>query len=50
MSLAEKYGEAELNEVAFKLYEHFRPEVAQGEAGWGADGYLDLETVRQATV
>jgi hypothetical protein len=44
--LAKKYGEADLNEVAFKLYEQFRPEVPQGEAGWGAVGYFDPEAIK----
>ena len=30
---------------AFRLYEQFRPAIPEGEAGWGAKGVLDLETI-----
>ncbi|MGG5820379.1 hypothetical protein [Falsiroseomonas sp. HW251] len=39
----------ELNRVAFKLYEAFRPRVLEGVIGWGAKGELHLDRIRQAT-
>jgi hypothetical protein len=40
--LAKSYPPAELASHAFTLYEKFRPQVPQGERGWGAAGDLDL--------
>ncbi len=40
--LAKSYPPAELAEEAFRLYEHFRPEIPAGTKGWGAKGDLDL--------
>lgn len=34
-----------LNDEAFRLCEHFRPEVPSGEPGWGARGVLDLDRI-----
>jgi hypothetical protein len=44
-----KGKEEELNERAFGFYEEFRPEVKNGQRGWGRKGVLDLEKVK-ATV
>lgn len=40
--LAKAYAPQDLPEVAFSLYEEFRPEIASGKAGWGQNGKLDL--------
>ncbi len=45
-ALAGSFPPDELNEVAFELYEKFRPEIASGARGWGQKGVLDLERVR----
>lgn len=37
----------ELNKRAFHFYERFRPDVAQGQQGWGRKGELKLEKVRE---
>ena len=44
--LAEAYSPERLEEVAFTLYERFRPRVPEGVRGWGAKGALDLDRVR----
>ncbi|KAK5675815.1 hypothetical protein LTS10_011546 [Elasticomyces elasticus] len=41
-----KGKEDELNHEAFKMYEHFRPNIPPGQKGWGRKGQLDLQTVR----
>jgi hypothetical protein len=46
--LAGRYPPAELNRIGFRLYEHFRPEVAADVRGWGAKGELHLAKVRGA--
>lgn len=46
--LAERYEPQELNRIGFRLYEHFRPDVAPDARGWGAKGVLDLEKIRSA--
>jgi hypothetical protein len=45
-ALAKSYRPAELADIGFKLYEQFRPNVPQGVEGWGAEGMLDLATIR----
>jgi hypothetical protein len=37
-ALAAAFPPAELNRVAFRLYERFRPDVPEGAQGWGAKG------------
>ncbi len=44
--LASAYGPAELEDVAYELYEKFRPEIPGGKKGWGAKGELNLEYIR----
>jgi hypothetical protein len=44
-ALAASYSPEELKHKAFRLYEDFRPNVPEGEKGWGAKGVLDLEAV-----
>jgi hypothetical protein len=48
-ALARSRHPQELAQVAFSLYESFRPEVPRGQAGWGAKGMLDLERIRSLT-
>lgn len=45
--LAHSHGPEALTNKAFQLYEAFRPEIPEGERGWGAKGTLSLETIRQ---
>jgi hypothetical protein len=45
-ALAEAYSPERLEEVAFALYERFRPRIPDGVRGWGAKGTLDLDRVR----
>jgi hypothetical protein len=45
--LAQSYPPAELASHAFGLYEKFRPQIPQGERGWGAAGDLDLALLRK---
>lgn len=40
--LAQAYESETLAEVAFRLYECFRPQIAAGQRGWGQKGALDL--------
>jgi hypothetical protein len=44
--LAEAYSPERLDEVAFTLYEQFRPRIPEGARGWGARGELNLDYVR----
>jgi len=45
--LARSYPPAELARHAFALYEKFRPQIPQGERGWGASGDLDLSLMHK---
>lgn len=45
--LAESYEPEELADIAFHLYEQFRPDVPEGIRGWGAKGRLDLARIRR---
>lgn len=45
--LAKSYPPEALAEVAFKLYEKFRPRVPPGTEGWGAAGILDIAFIRK---
>ena len=47
-TLADGLPPEELNRVGFRLYEHFRPEVPAGAAGWGKKGVLDLKLIETA--
>jgi hypothetical protein len=40
--LAKAHKPEELAEVAYPLYERFRPQIPVGAKGWGAAGELDL--------
>jgi hypothetical protein len=44
--LARAFKPKQLAEIAFSLYERFRPSVARGKAGWGQKGTLDLGRIR----
>jgi hypothetical protein len=46
--LAKSFRPDELAEIGFKLYEDFRPSVAAGVEGWGAEGVLRLSDIRNA--
>jgi len=43
--LGETLPPEELNHVAFRHYEKFRPEVPDGVTGWGAKGELRIELI-----
>jgi hypothetical protein len=45
--LAGSYDPEELNNVAFRLYEKFRPEIPKGSKGWGAKGELSPKKIRE---
>lgn len=44
--LAKSYPPKKLAEVAFHLYERFRPAIPEGVRGWGAKGELDLPVIQ----
>jgi hypothetical protein len=44
--LANSYAPKELAEVAYELYEKFRPTIDPGRKGWGQKGDLDLALMR----
>lgn len=45
--LAGSFADAdELAKHAYDLYSEFRPQIAQGQAGWGKPGLLDLQKIR----
>ena len=46
--LASRYDPAELNRIGFRLYERFRPDVPQGNEGWGAKAVLDVAKILAA--
>lgn len=37
---------ADLAKHAYDLYSEFRPQIAQGQAGWGKPGLLDLQQIK----
>jgi len=45
-ALANAYQPERLATLAYSLYEKFRPEVPEGQRGWGAKGELDLNYIR----
>jgi hypothetical protein len=47
-ALATRFDPEDLNQIGFRLYERFRPEVPTDVRGWGAKGELDLERIRKA--
>ena len=44
--LARAFPPERLEDIAFSLYEKFRPKIPDGKAGWGAKGILDPEVIR----
>ena len=44
--LAASYDPERLAEVAYDLYEQFRPVIERGRRGWGQKGDLDLDLIR----
>jgi hypothetical protein len=44
--LAHSLAPEQLANQAYALYEQFRPEVPEGQKGWGAKGELDLDFIR----
>ena len=46
-ALAQAYAPERLEAQAYGLYEQFRPDVPEGQRGWGAAGNLDLQKVRR---
>ena len=45
--LARSYKPQELAEIAFRLYERFRPSIPEGAKGWGAKGNLDVGLIER---
>jgi len=45
-ALTKAYPPQRLAEIAFSLYEEFRPEIPGGKKGWGVKGKLDLDQIR----
>lgn len=45
--LAESFEPDEIGGEAYRLYEHFRPSVPQGQQGWGRKGLLELEKLQE---
>ncbi len=48
-SLAKSRPPKQLASDAFKMYMQFRPEVAAGKKGWGANGTLSLSVIREVS-
>ena len=45
--LASSFKEpADLAKQAYDLYSEFRPQIAQGQAGWGKPGLLDIQHIK----
>ena len=46
--LASSYADPDdLAKHAYGLYSEFRPQIAQGQAGWGKPGLLDLQQIKE---
>lgn len=45
--LAKSMSPEELKRRAYDLYQEFRPEIPEGTRGWGAEGMLDLDKIRE---
>ena len=48
-ALAAAWPPEDLADVAYDLYERFRPDIARGKRGWGQKGDLDLTLIRSLT-
>ena len=44
--LARSFAPGQLTEMAYSLYEKFRPQISSGKKGWGQEGELDLDLMR----
>jgi hypothetical protein len=44
--LADAFEPEDLDDMAYGLYEEFRPKIAPGKRGWGQKGELDLDLIR----
>jgi hypothetical protein len=44
--LASSLPPTDLEQVAFSLYEKFRPQIPRGTKGWGQAGTLSLARIR----
>jgi hypothetical protein len=44
--LAASVSPDKLNEIAYHMYQTFRPKIPEGKRGWGVAGELDLDLVR----
>jgi hypothetical protein len=44
--LADSFDPDALARTAYSLYERFRPQIPEGQRGWGASGALDLDLIR----
>ncbi len=44
--LAAAFETEDLDDMAYGLYEEFRPKIASGRRGWGQKGELDLDFIR----
>ena len=45
--LAESFSAEEIGGEAYRLYERFRPNVPQGQQGWGKKGLLELDRLAE---
>lgn len=45
-ALTQAYSPDTLAAQAYALYEQFRPDIPEGQKGWGAAGHLDLDAIR----
>lgn len=45
-ALAAAFAPEDLEDLAYQLYERFRPQIAPGQTGWGQQGDLDLDLIR----
>lgn len=48
-ALATTFSPERLKEVAYTLYERFRPQIERGKRGWGQKGDLDLDLIESLT-
>ena len=44
-TLARSFGPEMIEDVAYELYERFRPQIARGKRGWGQKSDLDLDLI-----
>ena len=45
--LAASFAKEDIGSQAYHLYEQFRPQVPQGQAGWGKKGQLELDRIQE---